>query len=341
MHKGRRMQSLAGFVVVFAAALQVGCAGLPMAPKRPMDDRAFAAPLAAGKPGIPDDRPPALVLMPGDKINIEMSSATTTTLPAVLVEGAGTVHLPLAGDIEVAGLGLVAAEAKLTKAMQRFDSLVHVSLTVASLDGHKVTVAGAVRQPGVVMLQPAARLADVIMASGGTITNFVNGQMVDGSDLQSAHLTRDGKDVPIDFARAVAGDPLHNVYVRAGDQVYVPSGRGLTVSLMGQTGGTVVQWAPGFRLTQALAMAGGIGAGGDKNDIRIVRGSLDAPRVYTTSVRDVIDGDGHDVELYPGDLVWVTDHWIEDFGEVVSVIGPLVSLTFSASALAVALGATN
>ena len=41
------------------------------------------------------------------------------------------------------------------------------------------------------------------------------------------------------------------------------------------------------------------------------------------------------------DLVWVTDHWIEDFGEVSGVLGPLISLGFSASALAVALSANN
>jgi protein involved in polysaccharide export with SLBB domain len=125
--------------------------------------------------------------------------------------------------------------------------------------------------------------------------------------------------------------------MRAGDQVNIPSERGLTVSVMGQIGGTVIPWAPGFRLTQALATAGGISPGGDKNDIRIVRGSIDTPRVYTTSLRDVVDGTGHDLELYPGDVVFVTDHWIDDFGEIMTVISPLVALAFSASALALAL----
>jgi hypothetical protein len=133
------------------------------------------------------------------------------------------------------------------------------------------------------------------------------------------------------------GDAMHNVYMRAGDQVYIPSERGLTISVMGQTNGTVVQWSPGVRLTEVLAMSGGIHVGGDKNDIRIVRGPIDATRVYTTSVRDVIDGESHDVELYPGDVVFVTDHWIEDFGEVISALGPILSLSFSAAALAFAL----
>src|SRR5262245_21096806 len=168
-----------------------GCgASLPQAPRHPLDDKAFAAPILARRGGIADDRPPPLVLLPGDRVNVELASNQTTTLPNVLVEPSGTVHMPLAGDVEVRGLGLVAAEAKLKEALKRYDSLIHVTLTIANLDGHKVTVGGAVRTPGVVPLQPAARLADVIMAAGGTITNLVNGQLVSGSDLRTAKLIR-------------------------------------------------------------------------------------------------------------------------------------------------------
>jgi polysaccharide biosynthesis/export protein len=248
------------------------------------------------------------------------------------------VHMPLAGDVEVRGLGLVAAEAKLKQALQRYDSLIHVTLTINNLDGHKVTVGGAVRTPGVVPLQPAARLTDVIMAAGGTITNLVNGQLVSGSDLRTARLVREGAELPVDFEKAMNGDILHNVYMQAGDQVTVPSERGLTISVMGQVEeGTVVQWTPGVRLTEVLAVAGGVTVGADKSDIRIVRGPIDATLVYTASLRDVVDGQSHDFELYPGDVVFVTDHWIEDFGEVMSALGPIFSLSFSAAALAVAL----
>jgi polysaccharide export outer membrane protein len=328
---------LAWFLGCFWLASAVGCAGLPPAPRHPLDDRAFAAPILAKHIGMPDDRPPLFTLMPGDRVNIELSSATVTTMTNVLVEATGVVHVPLGGDVEVKGLGLVEAEAKLKLALQRYDSTVHVTVTIATLDGHKVTVVGAVKTPGVVPLQPAARLADVIMQAGGTIVNLVNGQMVSGSDLRTARLIREGQQVPVDFEKAMAGDPLHNVYLHPGDQVYIPSERGLTISVMGQINGTVVQWAPGVRLTEVLAMAGGVHVGGDKNDIRIVRGPIDATRVYATSIRDVIDGESHDVELYPGDVIWVTDHWLEDFGEVTGVLAPLVGIAFSASALAIAL----
>lgn len=306
-----------------------------------MDDRSFAAPILAKKVGISDDRPPALVLLPGDRVNIELISSTTTNLPNLLIEASGTVHVPLAGDVAVSGLGLVAAEAKLRAALQRYDSLIQVTLTAAGMEGHKVTVVGAVKNPGVVPLQPAARLADVIMQAGGTIVNVVQGQLVSGSDLRTARLVRNGSQVPVDFEKAMAGDPMHNVYLRGGDQIYIPTERGLTISVMGQTNGTVVQWAPGMRLTQVLALAGGVHVGGDKDDIRIIRGPIDSTRVYETSLRDMVDGESHDVELYPGDVVFVTDHWVEDFTEVTAMFAPLISIGLSTTALVIALQNNN
>lgn len=327
---------IAAFTALVVACSACG-ASLPLAPRHPLDDKQFAAPILARRSGVADDRAPSLVLLPGDRVNIELSSQTTQQLANVLIEPAGTVHLPLAGDVDVRGLGLVQAEAKLKQAMQRYDSLIHVTLTISTLDGHKVSVGGAVRNPGVIALQPAARLADVILAAGGTVVNLVSGQMVSGSDLRTARVSREGTELPVDFEKAMAGDPLHNVYMRAGDQIYIPSERGLTISVMGQTNGTVVQWAPGVRLTEVLAMSGGIHVGGDKSDVRIIRGPIDATRVYQTSVRDMIDGESHDIELYPGDVIFVTDHWIEDFGEVMTALGPIFSLSFSAAALAIAL----
>ena len=306
-----------------------------------MDDKTFAAPILAKKVGISEDRPPALVLLPGDRVNIELISSTTTNLPNLLIEASGTVHVPLAGDVAVSGLGLVAAEAKLRAALQRYDSLIQVTLTVSGLEGHKVTVVGAVKTPGVVPLQPAARLTDVIMQAGGTIVNVVQGQLVSGSDLRTARLVRSGSQVPVDFEKAMAGDPMHNVYLRGGDQIYIPPERGLTISVMGQANGTVVQWAPGMRLTQVLSLAGGVRVGGDKDDIRIIRGPIDSTRVYETSLRDMVDGDSYDVEMYPGDVVFVTDHWVEDFSEVTAMLAPLVSIGLSATALVIALNNNN
>lgn len=322
------------------AVLTTGCATFPRTPAHPYDDPRFKESVRAQRPGIPDDSPPPLVLLPGDQVDVETVS-TTTSQVSLLVDGKGALHVPLAGDVEVAGMTLGEAEKKIKAAMQRYDKYVHVNLRVGALSGHNATVLGAITTPGVVNLPPGARVSDVILLAGGEVKTLINAQMVSGSDMEEATLVRKGKTLPIDFSRALMGDPLHNVYVHAGDHIYVPPQQGDNIFVLGIVGGTVFQWTPGMRLTEALARAGGVPPSGDKNDIRVIRGPLEAPRVYQSSLRDIVDGETHDVELYPGDIIWVEDHWIEDFGEVMAVLGPLFSSTFSITALIVALNNAN
>jgi protein involved in polysaccharide export with SLBB domain len=96
-----------------------------------------------------------------------------------------------------------------------------------------------------------------------------------------------------------------------------------------------------LRLSQALALAGGVTVGADKSDIRVIRGTLASPRVYTASLADLVDGDTHDVALQPGDIIFVTDDIIEDIGEVVALVAPVLSIGFSSAVLAVTLSREN
>jgi polysaccharide export outer membrane protein len=324
--------------VLFAATL-LGCttAHLPPVPTRPMDDPRFAASEVHDRSGLQNDEPERQTLLPGDSIDVQIVSTTTTNLGNIVIDGLGLVHVPLAGDVAIAGLGLTEAEAKLTESLQRFDKLVQVNLVMRTRAGHNATVVGAVASPGVVPLVPGMRLSDALLARGGPREQVISGFTVLAADLSGSTLIRDGRVLPIDFEKALAGVEGHNVYVHSGDHIYLPPVSGRNISVMGPGGGTVFQWTPGLRMTEALARAGGVSPSGDKDDVRVVRGSLDHPRVYTMSMRDIIDGDRADVELYPGDVVYVTDHWIEDMSEVFSAIAPIVSLGFSVSALAVAL----
>jgi len=51
----------------------------------------------------------------------------------------------------------------------------------------------------------------------------------------------------------------------------------------------------------------------------------------------VFNGSSYDVLLQPGDIIFVTDHPIEDVGEVVSLIAPILSLGLTGSLFAVTL----
>jgi polysaccharide export outer membrane protein len=156
--------------------------------------------------------------------------------------------------------------------------------------------------------------------------------------LHGAVVIRNGTTLPISVARALQGDPLHNVFMRPGDHVYVPPALGTNITVLGQVGAPqMFPHQAGLRLSQVLAMGGGVTQGADKGDIRVIRGTLDAPRVYQASLSDFVDGDSHDVLMQPGDIVFVTDHAIEDIGEVLGVVSPALSLGLSTVALGISI----
>ena len=320
------------------SALMIGiatsCGGFPTAPAYPTKEDGFSAPQSVNRPGLPNDKPLPLTLQPGDQLTVDLMSEQPRTLTGLTLDGTGIIHLPLAGDVQVGGLGLSEAEAKLEAALRRFERFVEVTVQLVEPRGQRATVLGAVTQQGSVQLLPGARIADVIASAGGPLVSTEGSTPVPMADLHAAVLTRAGKPLPVSIAKALEGDPLHNVFVHPGDHIYVPPAIGNNVSVLGQVGGPLVfPYRAGLRLTQALAIAGGVTVGADKSDIRVIRGTLEKPRVYQASLADLVDGDAHDVALRPGDIIFVTDDPIEDIGEIVGLIAPPLTLGLSTAAL--------
>lgn len=317
--------------VVVLASFVTGCGGFPKAPAYPRKDDGFTGPQRISRPGMTDDRPAPLKLEPGDVLSIDLQQEPPRAITGIVVDATGRIHLPLAGDIEVGGRALSDAEAKIQAAMRRYDKFAEIVVHIADGRGQRVTVLGAVTTQGSVILVPGARVADVIATAGGP--RFSTGEQNVPSplaDLEGAVVTRAGRTLPISVAKALQGDPKHNVYMHPGDYIYVPPALGSSISVLGQVGAPrIIPYHPGMRLTQAIAMSGGLTVGADKGDIRVVRGTLEAPRVYEASISDYIDGDTNDVTMQPGDIVFVTDHRIEDIGEVVALVSPILSLGLS------------
>ena len=93
----------------------------------------------------------------------------------------------------------------------------------------------------------------------------------------------------------------------------------------------------GIRLTEVLARAGGIvSERGDRKDIRIIRGSLREPQVYTTNLKALMGGKATDVVLAPGDIVYVTKAWYASTADVLNALSPILSLANSVAILALA-----
>ncbi len=319
-------------LVGLCACLLGACGGLPPAPMTP-DGTPFAPAEQVELPGVDSDPPAPLTLYPGDVITVTTVSQETTQLPGLVVDETGRVHLPLGGDVMVGGLGIGEAQQRIQEALQQFDRFVRATVTVTDLAGHRATVLGAVQNPGHVNVTPGLRLADLLALTGGPQTQVIEeapgptGQRVI-ADLSAARLHRAGEALPVSVDAALRGDPRHNIRIRPGDHLYVPARVFDRIVVLGAVNGAnVFPFRSGMRMTEALALAAGTTIDADNADIRIVRGDLAAPQVYVASLDDVRDGDGHDVQLEPGDILYVTDHWIADVGEVLDRLGPLLATT--------------
>ncbi len=306
-----------------------GCASYTPAPTFPTDDPSYM-PGGVARDGMDADPPLSLQLIPGDTITVRTISNESFEYPGLVVDSQGMVHVPMAGPIDVKGLAPQQAEEKIQESLRRFDRFVRVSVLVTAWGGHTATVIGAVAREGTISITPRMRMAELVASAGGLLRTGTQ-QGVEPTyiaDLEAARVLRDGVALPISLRLALDGYPRHNVYVHPGDQVFIPAGLGSRIAVLGNVtaGGVMLTHRPGIRLTEALATAGGITIDADDQDIRIVRGPIADPTVYEWSFQDLVEDKTGDVELAPGDVVFVSEHWVAQMGEVLERIAPLLTV---------------
>jgi polysaccharide biosynthesis/export protein len=317
------------------AALAIGCLGacasLPTPPAYPTAD-------AAKLSGLTRDSPPQGVLRPGDLLALTLTHGAEVRELIGPVDARGMLHIAHGVDVAVAGLSLEAAEARVGRELGKQQRFLEIRLRISERPTQRISVLGALTRPGYLELSQGMRVTDLVAAAGGlrTVQEGDASRVIPVADLADARLLRDGKALPIDVDAALRGAPAHNVYVHPGDQLYVPFAMDDLVSVLGQvTAPGVFVHHKGMRLTEVLAAAGGVTVGGDKSDIRLVRGTVEAPRAYSASLAALVDQQEHDVALAAGDVVFVTDDPLEDIGEVFNTIRfPLSAIAVSALSVA-------
>ncbi len=316
------VRALWALVVAFQV-LAAGCASLPPLPAYPGGER------PQGPLGLAEDRPADAALRAGDELVVESGTGEQRRQIRASVNAVGELHVDSGRDVPVAGLSLDRAEERVTEVLRHSDKFIEVNLVLSRRPSQRVTALGAVARPGQIEATPRMRVADVVAAAGGILMQADAGGMpaLEVADLDRAALVRNGTALPIDMREALRAKPGHNVYVHTGDLVYIPFASMNTVSVLGQVNlPRVLPHRSGMRLTEALAAAGGLTLDGDKGDIRLVRGPVEAPRVFQASLADIADGEQSDAALAPGDVVFVEDHAFEDTAEVFELAAPVAAV---------------
>lgn len=179
-----------------------------------------------------------------------VNSTSTINIPAQSVDSDGSIGVPFAGRIYVAGDTTATVEAKISRALegkavqpQALVSVVRSSVNTATVTGE---VAGGSRVP---ITAGGERILDVIASAGG-LRAPVHESIVE--------LTRGGTTGRIPFQTLVSST-RENLFVEPGDVVAVVR-EPQTFSVLGATGrnADIVFEAPQISMSQALAKAGGL-----------------------------------------------------------------------------------
>jgi len=210
---------------------------------------------------------PLVQLGVGDEIRFQVYGQTD--MDSVLnVSDNGTVTIPLAGTVKVAGLSLSDAATQMEKALQDGGYLVrpHVTLTVIQSRSQRVSVLGEVKSPGRYTVDSGTTIFDLLAQAGGVTQNasyriFLIRPNSDGNKV-SYPINLRGLDNP-NFSLPVET-------LRAGDSIYVPAAEHFYIyGEVTHPGQYAIE--PDMTLLQAIVKAGGITPRGSSSRISIKR----------------------------------------------------------------------
>ncbi len=243
--------------------------------------------------------PESLLIGPGDLLSVHVFRESDLDA-RIRVKDAGTINLPLIGQVAVAGMPPADAAAAIAKLYldDHFLNRPQVSVFIEESATEQASVLGEVARPGPVPLTTPRTLVDVLAAAGG-LTKTADRHVT----IQHRGAPPTTVLVPND-ADAQAG--LDTVLVAPGDTVLAPrAGIVYVLGDVARPGGFLMQDESTLSLLQALALASGTTKTAAENQARLLRKRHGTVTELPLRLKDIEQGKLPDVALKNDDVVYV------------------------------------
>jgi polysaccharide export outer membrane protein len=216
------------------------------------------------------------------------------------VDGNGNIQLPKIGVVHVAGLTPVQVQKRIRERLRKYLKDPWVVVEVADFRSKPLYLLGQFREPGTHFMDRPMNLLQGIALGRGFDS---------GAYLRGARLNRDGRIMPVDvYELLLNGNNAHNVWLRAGDTIFIPDNRNQQVFVFGavKKPGPVPMMQGGLNLAQAIGSAELRDTGYDFKHVRIIR-SLSATRgeLLVVDFDKILRGEALPLPLMEGDIVYV------------------------------------
>jgi len=236
----------------------------------------------------------------------------------------GKITVPLVGDVSINDMTREAAVQALDERLRVYFSRPHPTLAVEEYTSNQVTVLGRVERAGAQKFGHPPTLAEVLANAGAM--PILDKQ----ATLTRAAIMR-GRDklIWVDLKALLNGDPAYNLRMKRGDIVFIPDSSDTSVYVLGAvTKPGSYRLTPRMTVLDALAQAGGATENAEATRIGVYRAG--AKQVEIIDMAVLIDPARKvNYSLEDGDVVFVPNSGIADFGYIVRQIAPALSvLTF-------------
>lgn len=225
-----------------------------------------------------------IALAPFDEVAIQALGAPELDSQHFQIDDRGSLRLPLAGDIEAAGLSPRELEVRIEAGLARYVKNPHALVTVVRYAERPVAVIGSVARPGVIQVNRPITLLEALSSVGGltadagssvTLTRSVGRTLPEGAvrNEEGRYVVR------IPAAALLNGeDPRSSIPIQPNDVIVVA--RANQVYVLGSVRRPGVFSAgerEGLSVLQAIALAGGLANHSAARRSRILSQNADGP----------------------------------------------------------------
>lgn len=233
------------------------------------------------------------------------------------VDGSGVIRLPIVGNVTVGGMTIAQAGAALQDAYATYLRDPSVVVEVAEFKSQPLYLLGQFKSAGVYYMDRPLTLLQGLALGGGFDPT---------ANYAGARLIRDNKTIPVDiYALLMQGGTNQNIWLKAGDSVYVPDNRSLLVFVFGavKKPGPVTYPQGGLNLAQAIASAELRDFGVNSRRVRIIRShSVTRGELIVVDFAKIVRGEALPFMLKEGDIVYVPKSGIGTWNDAINEILP-------------------
>ncbi len=244
---------------------------------------------------------------PKDLLDISVFGLDELT-KTVRVSEDGKISLPLVGEVEVEGITKVDLEKKLSQLLEeKYLQNAQVTVFISEYQSKRVSVLGAVRNPGPYELLGRQTLLQIISQAGGITIES-------GKEIIVIREVEDGVSTALKISiddLFLEGDARLNIPLQPNDIVNIPLDRIVNIYVFGQVrrpGALGVRRSNIPTLLQAIGQAGGFSERASKGKVLIKRIDDDGKEIkIKVNVKSIIKGKRKDIQLLENDVVIVPE----------------------------------